>query len=259
MKTPESDPFYVAVLNSAIRSGALNRAESVLVVCGGSKDEASLRAAGLANFTISNISGDVTVDTENLPFPDGSFDTVIVHSGLHHCSSPHRGLLEMHRVARSCIILFEPADTLATRLGRKLGVGQTYEFAAVANNGLNCGGWRNTAVPNWIYRFTASEIRQTICCAAPFGPHGFHFHYRTRVPWTQLKMRRNKIPLILALLAAPILRALDAIGPVFSNNMAAVILKPRFPSQVFPWLEQQGANFVAQPGWFGKKFARPDA
>ena len=33
-------------------------------------------------------------------FEDGAFDFVVVHQGLHHCHSPHRGLLEMYRVAR---------------------------------------------------------------------------------------------------------------------------------------------------------------
>jgi SAM-dependent methyltransferase len=195
---------------------------------------------------------------ENLAYPDGAFDAVIVHSGLHHCASPHRGLLEMHRVAKRCVILFEPADSLATRIGQKLGVGQTYEFAAVADNGLRCAGWRNTPVPNWVYRFTASEIRQTICCAAPFGPHKFHFHYRTRIPWTQLKMRKNKLPLLMATVAAPFLRILDAIGPVFSNNMAAVVVKPRLPEQAFPWLEPQDDHFVARRDWFARKFGAPD-
>ncbi len=259
MTTASSDSFYVEVLRSALDRGDLQPSDSLLVVCGGPKDEASLREAGFTNFTVSNISGDSAIDVENLAYPDGAFDAVIVHSGLHHCASPHRGLLEMHRVAKRCVILFEPADSLATRIGQKLGVGQTYEFAAVADNGLRCAGWRNTPVPNWVYRFTASEIRQTICCAAPFGPHKFHFHYRTRIPWTQLKMRKNKLPLLMATVAAPFLRILDAIGPVFSNNMAAVVVKPRLPEQAFPWLEPQDDHFVARRDWFARKFGAPDA
>lgn len=259
MATASSDPFYIEVLRSALRWGELRPDDNVLVVCGGPKDEASLREAGLTHFTVSNISGDAAIDVENLAYPDGAFDTVIVHSGLHHCASPHRGLLEMHRVARRCVLLFEPADSLATRIGRKLGVGQTYEFAAVADNQLRYAGWRNTPVPNWVYRFTAAEIRQTICCAAPFGPHRFRFHYRTRIPWTQLKMRRSKLPLVVVAVAAPFLRILDAIGPVFSNNMAAVIVKPRLPEQAFPWLEPQGDHFVARRDWFAEKFGTPDA
>jgi SAM-dependent methyltransferase len=203
---------------------------------------------------MSNIGGDVEVDVENLPYPDASYDAVIVHSGLHHCTSPHRGMLEMYRVAKRCIILFEPADNLVTRLSQKLGIGQSYEFAAVQGNRLECGGWRNTSVPNWVYRFTASEIRQTINCAAPFGLHRFHFYYRTRVPWRQLRVRRNKLPLVIATVAAPVLRMLDAIGPLASNNIAAVVVKPDLREEKFPWLEKRGAEWAANSAWFRGKF-----
>lgn len=250
----QSDRFYVDVLRAALRDGALRPDDRVLVVCGGVRDEASLREAGLRNFELSNIGGDVEVDVENLSYPDAAFDAAIVHSGLHHCASPHRGLLEMYRVARRCIILFEPADNFVTRMGQKLGIGQTYEFAAVQGNRLECGGWRNTSVPNWVYRFTASEIRQTINCSAPFGPHRFRFYYRTRIPWRQLRARRNKVPLIVASAAAPVLRVLDAVGPVASNNLAAVILKPDLPAEKFPWLAKHGADWAAESDWFRRKF-----
>ena len=250
----QSEAFYVEVLQAALRDGALRQDDRVLVVCGSVRDEASLREAGLRNFEMSNIGGDVEVDVENLPYEDGSYDAVIVHSGLHHCASPHRGLLEMYRVAKRCVVLFEPAENLVTRLGQKLGIGQTYEFAAVQGNRLECGGWRNTSAPNWVYRFNDSEIRQTINCAAPFGPHRFHFHYRTRIPWRQLRARRNKLPLVMATVAAPLLRVLDAIGPVASNNLAAVIVKPDLPGEKFPWLEQRGKEWVADRHWFGERF-----
>lgn len=254
LETTAADPFYVEVLRAALAGGDLRKDDRVLVVCGGPKDEASLREAGLVNFELSNISGDVAVDVENLPHPDGAFDAVVVHSGLHHCASPHRGLLEMHRVARRCLVLFEPADSVVTRVGRRLGIGQTYEFAAVADNGLKCAGWRNTSVPNWVYRFTAQEIRQTVNCAAPFGPHRYRFHYRTRIPWRQLRARRNKLPLLAVTLAAPFLRVLDALGPLTSNNLAAVVAKPDLPREMFPWLTAGAGVPTADPGWFSGKF-----
>jgi hypothetical protein len=250
----QSEAFYVEVLKAAMRNGALKQDDRVLVVCGSVRDEASLHEAGLRNFEMSNIGGDLQVDVENLPYLDAAYDAVIVHSGLHHCASPHRGLLEMYRVAKRCVILFEPADNLITRLGQKLGIGQTYEFAAVQCNRLQCGGWRNTSVPNWVYRFTASEIRQTINCSAPFGPHNFSFHYRTRIPWRQLRSRRNKLPLVLAAAVAPMLRILDAVGPVASNNLAAVIVKPDLPKERFPWVSKCDSDWAANQKWFSIEF-----
>jgi SAM-dependent methyltransferase len=212
-----------------------------------------LEKAGLTNFTLSNISGESAIDVENLPYPDSAFDTVIVHSGLHHCASPHRGLLEMYRVAKKSIILFEPADNLVTRFGSKVGLGQVYEFAAVTDNDFKCGGWRNSAIPNWVYRFNAREIRQAINCNSPLGPHVFRFYYRTRVPWQQLRLRKNKLPLLAATLALPFLRLLDFFGPFTSNNLAAVITKPDLPSQAFPWLVFQSGNWTLSKHWFDKR------
>jgi SAM-dependent methyltransferase len=249
-QTPGPDPFYVEVLRSALRAGAVKADDEILVVCGGPRDEVSLREAGCQRVTTSNIGGDQAVDVENLPYPAESFDCVIVHSGLHHCASPHRGLLEMYRVARRCVILFEPADNWLTWLGKKLGIGQEFEFSAVIDHNYENSGWRNTSIPNWVYRFTASEIRQTICANAPFGPHAFHFFYRTRIPWPQLRRRKSKLPLLLAGMSYPFLRLLDWLGPLTSNNLAAVIAKPRLPDQMYPWLEESVGLFRARRDWF---------
>jgi hypothetical protein len=69
-----------------------------------------------------------------------------------------------------------------------------------------------------------------------------------------LRARRNKLPLVMATVAAPLLRVLDAIGPVASNNLAAVIVKPDLPGEKFPWLEQRGKEWVADRHWFGERF-----
>jgi len=54
--------------------------------------------------------------------------------------------------------------------------------------------------------------------------------------------------------AAPMLRLLDTLGPVASNNLAAVIMKPDLPAGKFPWVGQRGAEWVADRGWFRDKF-----
>ena len=230
----------------------MSKDDRILVVCGGGLDEVSIKAAGFKNFTLSNISGQQAADVENLPFAAESFDAVIVHSGLHHCASPHRGLLEMYRVAKRCVVMFEPADNFVTCVGKKIGLGQEFEFSAVRDHDLENAGWRNTSIPNWVYRFTASEIRQTIYANAPFGEHEFRFFYRTRIPWPQLRMRKSSFPIIMACVVYPLLRVLDLIGPLTSNNLAAVITKPDLPDGLYPWLEPCGETFRAKRAWFAK-------
>jgi len=248
------DNFYLSVLKRALNGNLIRRTDKILVVCGGSTDSDALHAADLNNFDLSNIDNGASGDVENLPYKTHSFDVVIVHSGLHHCASPHRGLLEMYRVARRAVIFFEPVDSLATKVGRLIGLGQTYEFASVFDCDLKGGGWRNTSTPNWVYRFRSDEIRQTICCNAPFGPHRFNFYYRTRIPWRQLKTRKNKLFLCGALVLAPLMRLLDFVGPVFSNNMACIITKPRLPEEKFEWLKHDEVGWGADPAWFRDRF-----
>jgi len=48
-----------------------------------------------------------TADAENLPYGDGSFDTVIEKDVLHHVSDPQKALKEMTRVAKKRVILVE--------------------------------------------------------------------------------------------------------------------------------------------------------
>jgi hypothetical protein len=55
---------------------------------------------------------------------------------------------------------------------------------------------------------------------------------------------------MLAAIAAPVLRVLDALGPVASNNIAAVVVKPDLPEEKFPWLEQRGKEWASDPVWF---------
>lgn len=86
--------------------------------------------------------------------PDGSFDQVIEHMSLHHCAVPHQALAEMMREARRGVLVMENRDSALMRLAVRLGWAAEYELAAVAGNAFQHGGWRNTAVPNFVYRWT---------------------------------------------------------------------------------------------------------
>src|ERR1700730_5289815 len=151
--------FYSETLRRLLDDGWLGLDSRVLVACGGRYDRDVFLGLGFRRVTISNLDLQMDVsefapypwsfeDVESLGFEDGAFDFVVVHQGLHHCHSPHRGLLEMYRVARRGVLAFEPRATKSERLGVRLGVGQQYEIAAVAAHGLQFGGVGNSATPN---------------------------------------------------------------------------------------------------------------
>jgi len=255
---PESvqqDDFYRDTLLWLLKKGVLAREIRILVVCGSTADREVFHDLGFSNVTISNLDerlkGDEFApyewsfqDAEKLTYRDAEFDFCIAHNGLHHCYSPHRALLEMYRVAKSGLLIFEPRDTLVTGIGVRLNFGQEYEVAAVADNELRFGGVRNTFLPNYVYRWTEREIEKTIASFAPWGKHRFIFRYALRVPWRRLRIMKSRIFLFAVQTFLPVLRIFFALFPKQSNCFAFVILKPQIPKDLYPWLKFENSHIV---------------
>ncbi|SCL30803.1 Methyltransferase domain-containing protein [Micromonospora rhizosphaerae] len=257
--------FYGEVVGQLLRNRVLDTRMAVLVVCGGEIDRAVLARYGFRDVVISNIDSRPEraefppyewcyQDAERLTFEDESFDFCLVHSGLHHCHSPHRALLEMYRVARRGLLLFEPYDNLMTRLGVRLNLGQEYEHAGVFCNDCHHGGVGNSDIPNYVYRFTEQEIIKTINCNAPYARHQIRFVHRMRVPWTQLRRRRNKTLYHLIQLARPALKLVEVCAPKQSNNFAALVRKPELPQALHPWLRHDGEAIRLDDRWVASRY-----
>src|SRR5438105_10281686 len=71
----------------------------------------------------------LVADVGRLPFPDRSFDVVVVHDGLHHLEDPLRAVGEMARVARHGVLILEPARAALTQLAVRLGIAHEVEEA----------------------------------------------------------------------------------------------------------------------------------
>ena len=252
--------FYTQTVMQLVEKGLMSRDMSILVVCGGATDQATLINAGFKDVTISNLDvrmrGDEFApfrwsfqDAENLEFSDGSFDFCISHNGLHHCYSPHRALLEMHRVARRGILVFEPHDSFWVRLGVKFKFGQEYEVAAVAKSDLMFGGVKNTDIPNYVYRWTEREIEKTVCSCAPAGRPRFHYFYALRVPRERLEMLKDRIIPNLLRVALPFLRISSRLFPRQCNNFAFAIEKIDVRSDLHPWLKLSGGRPAIDRKW----------
>lgn len=257
--------FYREVLESLLSSGTLRREMRILVACAEKPDQEVLQSCGFSNVVISNLDsvGDATEyapfdwsfqDAENLTYEAGAFDFCVVHSGLHHCASPHRALLEMYRVAREGVLLFEPSDNALTRLAVRLGIGQEYESADVFYNDYAHAGLRNSPIPNYVYRWTEREVIKTVQCFAPYGRHRFRFMYRTRVPYDQLKGRKNRLIYFIALLAMPLVRLATLVLPKQSNNFAALVLKPDLSKDLYPWLRHTDDGIDLDRDWLAQRY-----
>ncbi len=241
--------FYRDTLQRLLKDGWLELDSSVLVVCGERYDRDVLSGLGFRRVVISNLdlrmeSEDVAPytwsrqDVEALGFEDGAFDFVVVHQGLHHCRSPHRGLLEMYRVARRGVLAFEPRDTRLVRLGVKIGFGQEYEVAAVAANELQCGGVGNSATPNFVYRWTEREIEKTIHSVAPEGRAGFRYFSALRVPEGRIQSMKNRVVAEALRAVLPGVRLIATMFPRQGNCFAFAVTKVR---ELHPWMKDYGS------------------
>jgi len=255
---------YQEALLKLINKGLLDRHMRILVGCGGTHDRDTLIALGFKNVTISNL--DVRVDgsqfspyawsfqdVENLTFKDHEFDFCVVHDGLHHCHSPHRGLLELYRVAKGGVLVFEPRDTLLSRLGVKLNFGQEYEVGAVFANDSVYGGVRNSGVPNYVYRWTEREIEKTIASYAPWARHRFIYFRQMRIPWGHYRLMKNKLKLAAIILALPVLRILTWLFPRQSNTFGFAVIKPA-DRDMHPWLQRNNGEFKLNSAWFEERY-----
>lgn len=258
---------YEDALLKLLDQGVITREMRILVGCGGVLDRNTLLHLGFSNVTISNLDtrmkGDEFApyawkfeDVENLGYKDEEFDFCIVHDGLHHCQSPHRGLLELYRVAKKGVLVFEPRDTFLSRWGVRLNLGQEYEVAAVFDNRSAYGGVRNSPIPNYVYRWTEREIEKTIASYAPWGRHRFMYFYQMRIPWGRLRMLRNKLQFAMMLVALPALKVVSLLFPRQSNTFGFAILKPSIEHDLQPWLHRENNEIKVNPSWFSQRYKK---
>jgi SAM-dependent methyltransferase len=260
------DDFYSRTVAGLLNAGVISRDMRVLVACGGTLDKDVLASLGFDNVTISNLDSRLSPnefkpyqwacqDVEHLTFNDEEFDFAIVHNGLHHCYSPHKGLLELYRVARKGILVFEPRDTALVRLGIRLSFGQKYEVASVTHNGLSAGGVGNSRVPNYIYRWTEREVEKTILSYAPYGEPRFRFMYALRVPWGRLMALRNPFFLAAVVASLPALKLLFHVFPRQANGFSFAIEKPQLPRDLHPWLSFEDNHINIRGDWMRHRYA----
>lgn len=236
--------FTSQTLGHLLRDDGFSATSRILAVCAGPAERDLFFQLGFKNVMITSldpliVSGIMApfeaqlADVRKLPFVDGQFDWVFVSDGLHHCDSPHGALLEMYRVAKAGVIVFESRDNLLMRLGVRMGWVEDYELTAVVANGGVCAGVNYTCVPNYVYRWTERDFEKTICCADPTGKQTFRYFYGFNAPvrsYSGFKAFVYK----LAVLGG---RVFSAIFKKQSNSFCMVAYKPK---KLFPWLYREG-------------------
>ena len=254
--------FYTDTLVKLLDAGLLKRDYRILVTCAAWRDRDVLQALGFKHVVLSNLFHAEEKDyqpyewsyqdAEKLSFADNAFDFCIVHDGLHHCASPHRGMLELYRVGRLGFLAFEPPDTWVTRVAIRLGLAQSYEAAAVVGHAYRGGGWRNTVIPNFVHRWTRREVRYAIQSFAPHIRHQFIF--RSGAGFNLAKKLKSTNPLVTLVgrSVETLMHASSQALPSFGNLFSFAVINPS-PEELQPWLRKVENGIGLDATWFQRR------
>lgn len=251
-------------MEQLVAEGVLRLDDAVLAVCAGEAEQELFSALQFTNVTLSGLfeGGEATAspfrwslqDAQHLTFGDKTFDFCFVSDGIHHCASPHRALLEMYRVCRTGILVFDSRDSLLMRLANALNLSPVYELEAVVFNDFERGGVDNTHIPNHIYRMTEREFKKTIRSYDPVGQHRFRFFYGLNLPYAQADLRKSGWKRLAIRVAGPFVKLFTRLFKRPCNSFAMVALRPRLPGELWPWLEFEAGEIRFNRAYAQKKF-----
>ena len=252
---------------SNLKKYLTNKDCNILVVGGNHTDYDVFKELGFTKVTISNIDDNVDPeklspytwsyqDMEQLSYENETYDYVIAHACLHHCFSPHRALLEMYRVAKKGILMFESRDSLSMIIAEFLNLTQKYEHAAVFFNKHKYGGVANSDIPNYIYRWTEREIEKVISSYSPYAQNEFIYEYGYGVPVSTENWKQNFFKRSLKFLIIKLHLFFVKLFPKQSNLFSSFIKKPNLKEEHFKWLKFKGEKLVFNSKWANKHYKR---
>jgi SAM-dependent methyltransferase len=249
-------------MRQVIAEGVVAIDESFVAVAAGPNEAALFQSLGIEDATITNLDTSQGAEgaapypwsrqaAQDLGFDDASFDWGFVVDGLHHCPSPHAGLLELYRVARRGVIAFEARDSALMRVAARARLTGRYEIEAVVAHGGEAGGVDNSPVPNHVYRWTESEFEKTIRSYDPTGEQRFRYAYALHLPWQSADMHRGSVRRGVLRVAEPVLKAATAVAKKQRNSIAMIVEKP---VALHPWLRADGDRVQFDPTYGQRHF-----
>jgi ubiquinone/menaquinone biosynthesis C-methylase UbiE len=129
-------------------------------------------------------------DLRDLTFKDKSFDYTITNATIHHIDLPHKAITELYRVAIKGVLVIESTDSFIMRLATKIKLAEEFEVSSV-NEDKNTGGLLDTAIPNYVYRWTEKEVLKLLKSFDPKNINFVNFDYASDL--TNFKTRDNYI------------------------------------------------------------------
>jgi len=223
----------------------LDKDSKVLIVGAGLDDFLLFEKNQFKNFVCSNFGGKEIdgkkfkrIDINKIAETDESYDYVVAHACIHHCSKPHNGILEMYRVAKKGILVIESRDSLMMKIMTKLKFSEEYEISAISNPDSfgDQGGVDNSNIPNYVYRWTENEVKKLINSYNPKFEHQINYEYEFEFSNLAQKIKNRIIKKIFMIVIPFIVSILKIIIKKQANLFAFFINKKRSKEFKHSWI-----------------------
>jgi hypothetical protein len=149
--------------------------------------------------------------------------------------------LELYRVARKLVIVIEARDSFAMKVARVIGLTSDYEVEAVSDENYRSGGVRNEPIPNFVYRWTESEVEKAVRSFEPRFVPEIRFFYGLRLPVERLRATSKPILKTAVITLSPLAKLFAKTFPGQGNEFGFVVFKG---GELHPWLDRDGAGRI---------------
>lgn len=224
----------------------LEKKSKILIVGAGLNDHQVFESLGYSNFTLSNYNGTKIdginfkqININKINEDDKSFDYVVAHACIHHCSKPHSGILELYRVAKKGVLVIESKDSFLMKIMILFKIAEKYELSAINKEDEfgDFGGVDNTKIPNFVYRWKEREVEKLISSFEPRLKHVIKFDYKFDFENIENKFSQKYIKKIIKFILFFLVKILDLTIKKQSNLFAFFIDKEKSNKQKFFWVD----------------------
>ena len=224
----------------------LERDAKILIVGAGKNDFELFKKNMFTNFTCSNFTGKgfnnidfKKIDLNKIDELDESYDYVVAHACIHHCSRPHNAIIEMYRVGKKGILVIESKDSFLMKLMTKFKLAEEYELSAISDSDSfgDQGGVDNSNIPNYVYRWTEQEVKKLINSYDPRYNYLIHFEYEFEYSNILNKFKSRIIKNILKFFIPILIFILKKIIKKQSNLFAFFINKEKSKQMKHDWIK----------------------
>ncbi len=127
------------------------------------------------------------------------------------------------------------------RVAVRFGLAPDFELEPLAVSGGIVGGFRDSLLPNYVYRWTEREVEKTVRSADPGVVHDFRYFYGYRLPHQRLAMSTSALKRRIGHASKVALPIVTRLAPHQGNEFGFAIVRTE---RCRPWLQRRDGELV---------------